>query len=374
MKILQLYTDLRLGGIERFVLDISQELARRGHDVILATHWSDAFDEMRVVNGEQPLFRRLHFGKTDGGFSWRVMCGINRLIWSEKPDIVHTNLFSLLYVCPSMLLKMPLKTSYVHTVHSQAEKEWPTPSYRLTKYLYLHRTTPVSISDRVHETMVDRYPGVDSPVIFNGCCIDADAGDVEAVQRLQNIRNGGGTGLKRRVFLHIGHLSANKNQKMLNRVAMRLINEGYDFAIAIVGRNDDKGYAEEFFKERCEAVHYLGPCCHVQALLRAADFFTLCSGYEGMPISLLEAIGNGCVPVCIPAGGIPNGCMHHVNGLLAQENTEDGLYSVMKEALELSEADYAKYCNASLKLFQETFSIETCAKQYENLYLSLIKR
>lgn len=41
MKILQLYTDLRVGGIQRFVLDLSQELGKK-HEVILLTTWSES--------------------------------------------------------------------------------------------------------------------------------------------------------------------------------------------------------------------------------------------------------------------------------------------------------------------------------------------
>ena len=367
MKIIQLYTDLRLGGVERFVLDLSQELGRKGHEVILATTWSDAFDEMTVLNGEKPLFKRIHFGKTCGGRSLDILWKVNQLIWKEKPDVVHTHLFTLGYVLPSVLLGLPRRATYVHTVHSQAEREWPTPYYALTKYLYLHCTTPVSISERVHETMLARYPGVQSPVILNGCSIDHSDGDIELqsqIRKLHFTMNG----TRRRVFLHIGHLSENKNQRMLNRVSGRLANEGYDFAVAIVGREDDKEYTSQFMLEKHANVHYLGPCHHAQALLRDADFFTLRSGYEGMPISLIEAIGNGCVPVCTPAGGIPSGCVNYVNGLLADENTEDGLYRIMKKALEMPEETYSLYRKASQKLFQEKYSMSECASAYEELY------
>ncbi len=367
MKILQLYTDLRLGGVERFVLDLSQELARKGHEVILVTTWSDEFDEMTVLNGEKPLFRRVHFGKKAGGRSLGILWQANRLIWREKPDVVQTHLFTLGYVLPNVFLGMPPSTKYVHTVHSQAEKEWPTPYFWLTKYLYIHRTTPVSISGRVHETMLERYPGVKSPVIMNWCCIDHTESDAGLVSKLRELRQRDDK-KSRRLFLHIGHLTENKNQRMLNRVAGRLASERYDFAVAIIGREDDREYAAQFMAEKCGNVHYLGPCRHAQALLREADFFTLCSGYEGMPISLIEAIGNGCVPVCTPAGGIPDACINHVNGLLADENTEDGLYRVMKEALEMTQETYSLYRVESQRLFQEKFSIDACVAAYEKLY------
>ena len=365
MKILQLCTDLRLGGVERFVLDLSQELARMGHEVILATTWSEQFDEMSVLNGEKPLFKRIHFGKTKGGRSLDILWKVNRLIWRERPDVVHTHLFTLGYVLPSVLLGLPRKTKYVHTVHSQADKEWPTPYYRLTKHLYLHCATPVSISKTVQETMQWRYPNVKTPLILNGCCLDNSNEDESLVEKLRSLRKSGQT----RVFLHVGHLNPNKNQLMLNRVTIRLAKEGYDFAVAIVGREDDQDYSRRFLQEKCANVHYLGPCRHAQALLREADFFTLCSGYEGMPISLIEAIGNACVPVCTPAGGIPCACVNHVNGLLSEENTEDGLYRIMKEALELPQETYSTYGVASKRLFEEKFSMKACVEAYLRIYI-----
>ena len=363
MKILQLYTALRLGGVERLVLDLSQELARKGHEVILATTWSDELDEMTVLNGEKPLFRRIHFGKKAGGRSLGILWKVNRLIWREKPDVVQTHLFTLSYVLPNVFFGMPPRTKYVHTIHNQAEKEWPTPYFWLTKYLYLHRTTPVSISGRVHETMLERYPGVKSPLILNGCVIDTFNHDA-LEEKIVSLKRTPHT----KLFLNVGHLSPSKNQLMLNRVAGRLASEGYDFAVAIVGHGDFEEYTKKFMSEKCSNVHYLGACRYSQALLRKADFFTLCSIYEGMPISLIEAIGNGCVPVCTPAGGIPDACINHVNGLLADENTEDGLYRAMKEALEMTSDTYSRYRDESVRLFKEKFSMDACVAAYEKLY------
>ena len=43
-----------------------------------------------------------------------------------------------------------------------------------------------------------------------------------------------------------------------------------------------------------------------------SDAFCLTSVYEGLPISLLEAISCGCVPVCTPVGGITEVVHHEV--------------------------------------------------------------
>ena len=47
------------------------------------------------------------------------------------------------------------------------------------------------------------------------------------------------------------------------------------------------------------------------------DAYALCSSYEGMPISLIEAIGVGCIPVCTPVGGIVDVVHNGENGFLS---------------------------------------------------------
>lgn len=360
MKILQLYTDLRVGGIERFVLDLSQELGKK-HDVILLTTWSDSVDQISV---DKPRFRRISLGKTSGGFSLSLVLRIAWIILKERPDVVHTHLFTLVYAAPLMLLGLPFRTRYVHTIHNQAEKEMPNLNW-YKRIVYRWRTIPVSISDMVLHSMNVLFPKVRTPLIYNGLTVDKNMQLDPQIQKLF-------LGLKKKdagkIFVNLAHLSKSKNQLMLNRVAIRLKEEGYRFSVVIAGRDDDAEYTQQFLSEKCDCVHYIGLCRQPQALMREADFFTLSSTYEGMPISLLEALSCGCVPVCVPAGGIPSGCIHHRTGLLAEEISEDALYRVMKEALELTEEKYSEYRKAGQELFAEKFSMEKCTSEYEKLY------
>ena len=365
MKILILYTDLRIGGVERFIIDLAQELAKVGQEVILATHWTEKIDELKVQNNEVPLFRRVSFGKEKGGFSLKLMFKIMRFIWREKPDVVHTNLLSLFYVCPSILLDVRNRITFCHTVHSMADKEWPTPWFRLTQYLYQKKVKVVAISQQVCFSLYQRYKSLSPFLVHNGCILDVCGREPELERQLTNLKNSH-EGCK--VFLHIGNISRNKNQVMLAKVASQLLNDGNNLVVAFLGREDDHQYAEELKSFCGESIRYLGYCRHVQPLLRLSDFFVLCSGYEGMPISLIEAIGNGCVPVCTPAGGVPSGCINRFNGVLAEDNTEEGLYRIMKDALEMPQESYSRYREASLKLFRERFSMEACVSAYEELY------
>ncbi len=62
--------------------------------------------------------------------------------------------------------------------------------------------------------------------------------------------------------------------------------------------------------------NYLENCTIPLEYLKMGDAYALCSSYEGMPISLIEAIGVGCIPVCTPVGGIVDVVHNGENGFL----------------------------------------------------------
>jgi len=54
----------------------------------------------------------------------------------------------------------------------------------------------------------------------------------------------------------------------------------------------------------------------IEALLPACDLFALASEWEGMPISIIEAMAAGLPVAATTAGGVPELVEHEVTGLL----------------------------------------------------------
>ena len=101
--------------------------------------------------------------------------------------------------------------------------------------------------------------------------------------------------------------------------------------------------------------------CHGLALL---------SDYEGLSVSMLEAMATGVVPICLDMrSGIREAVQHGVNGLIVKDRAEDFFTSV--EALQGDLAWWKKLSIAARQTVCERYSIENCARQWVDLVQGL---
>ena len=85
-----------------------------------------------------------------------------------------------------------------------------------------------------------------------------------------------------------------------------------------------------------------------------------------MPISLIEAMGMGVIPVCTPAGGVADGGDGQI-GFLSEYLSEDAYYSALKRYLDTDENTLADMRKRLLKTY-ELYGMSECASRYESLF------
>lgn len=113
----------------------------------------------------------------------------------------------------------------------------------------------------------------------------------------------------------------------------------------------------------------LGYVDDTQGLYSASNFFVLPSRREGLPLSMLEAMACGCVPIASSVDGIPEiyaGSQLQDNWMIRQLNSENVL-SIFKRAAALSETEHAELSRVCQIHVREHFDIE----QMNNKYLQL---
>ncbi len=363
MKIIEIIPALASGGGERFVVDLCNELSLE-HDVTLlvlhklegicAFYLPQVSERVRVVS-----FNKRH--GADLGLFWNLY----QFVRKEKPDIIHTHLRAIVYAIIPELFTI----HGIHTVHSDAAKE---ASGKLSKWVRqilfkTGRVTPVTISQASHNSFVEFY-GMDAVKIENGRDIPvnlsiSDAVKAEITSYKQNEQT--------RVIVQLAHLLDIKRQDLMAHVATRLHNEGYNFTVLFIGRWDSKAY-----KQKVEDA--MPPCCHILGqrqnpleYLKEAGALGLCSSYEGFPISLIEALGVGAIPICTPVGGIVNVIKDGGNGLLSENISEDAYYRALKRYLDMTE-DQITEMRTKARQSYAPYSMKECAKKYVKVFKSIL--
>lgn len=364
MKIIQVIPHLGSGGAERFVVDLSNELVSIGHDVILLTFY-DLYGKYGFYKDDIDNRVKLLSIHKKVGFSVKCFWQVFDIVRKEMPDIVHSHVNSLQYA----FLPQVFITKGVHTVHNEAQREASGIfEAGLRKFAFkFELVQPVTISPESHDSFVKFY-GKDAPLINNGRAINNNITVSEVVRHeISSFKKSS----KTKVIVQLARFQRQKNIPMMARVASRLYNEGYDFTLLFIGSTENEEIVNEAKKQIPPCAHILGERTNPLEYLKEADAFALSSLFEGMPISLLEALAVGAIPVCTPVGGIPNVVRDGENGFLSSDNTEDSYYAAMKNLLT---ADSSKLKAMSIKAKESfaPYSMKECAEKYVQLYKQLL--
>ncbi len=361
MKILQLTYSLSSGGIERFVVDLSNELAENGHIVYLCVLYNDTLSDYGYFKEEisnKVIYINL---KQSNRFNIFNIHHIGNVIKKIKPDIVHCHNNVINYIFPlSVLFK---KIKFFHTIHSDAPAEIKYKvEYWLRRFFYSKsQIKAITISNETSKSFVNYYRTTSFYEIYNGRTLPKPSDEISSVtDYFQNIRKENKT-----VFVHVARCSPEKNQKMLVKVFNRLTEEGNPIVLIIIGRDFDSPLGDELKSIASEKIIFLSPRLNITDYYLNADAFCLSSIYEGMPITLIEALACGCTPICTAVGGISDAIENGITGFLSKTVTEEDYYQTIISYLNNKD----RISMDSLRnTYKKRFSINECARQHIQLY------
>lgn len=356
MKILQIIPLLGTGGAEKFTIELSNELARLGHEVVLVT----LFDKNEISTLESYVdtqnVRRLSLHKKPG-LDLKCFIRILSLIRDERPNIVHAHVGAIKYMVLAASIYRNCK--YVATIHSEAKREAGRGIEQWSrKYMFkLGLMLPVTISDE-SELSFKKYYGFSGNMIPNGC----------------SSYNSCGLNLKKYredvdyLFVHAGRLQKVKNQITMVKAFQRLLDEGFKIKLLIMGRKEDPEVYKSLSPFFNEGIEYIGEQKDCRAFMNNADGFCLSSSMEGMPITIIEAFSVGCVPIVTPVGGCINMVKDGINGFIANGTQVDDYYMALKKYISLDAIEKNKIKQNAIETFNKMYSITMSANKYIELY------
>lgn len=353
MKIIQVIPAFRLAGAETMCENLCVALKNAGQTVIAVSLYSEqtAITERLSKNEVRIVF----LGKKPG-FDPKIFVKLVKLFKKEKPDVVHTHIYASKYALPAAVVAGVKKK--IHTVHNIAQKEQGSVGKKINTYMYKHcAVVPVALSQEVKKSIRDVYKLPDGmiPTIYNG--IDLAKCMPKTTYRINECCK----------IIHIGRFMDVKNHEMLIRAFAKLVARHDDLRLQMIGEGELQQSMKKLVKQLSisDKVEFLGLQSNVYPYLHEADIFCLPSKYEGIPMTLIEAMGTGLPIIASNVGGIPDMLKDNQNALLIRPD-EDEIVEAM-EAL-YGELNLRKVLGIAAKEHSSIFSDKTMASKYIQVY------
>jgi glycosyltransferase involved in cell wall biosynthesis len=353
MKVMQIMPRFVLAGAEIMGEHLAIALADNSLDVsVISLYDYQSPITKRLEENGVPVF----YLEKKLGFDIKIINRLYKLFKEQKPDVIHTHLYIMPYVIPAAILaRVPVR---VHTIHNIAEKEVGTINRKFSRFFYKFcRVRPVSISPLVQESVMEEYGLQPAKVnmIYNGI-------DLNKCIPKKNYKT-----KEKIILLHIGRFSEQKNHMELIESFKIVHDSAPNAVLRLIGSGELEPGVRERVKELNleECVEFLGLKSNVHKFLAEADIFVLPSLWEGMPMTLIEAMATGLPIVAAEVGGIPDMIKDNTTGLLVSPHRES-----ISEALLRFIGDYRLRENMgnAAKIASKQFSSQEMAKQYIGVY------
>ena len=358
MKILQVISSLGNGGAEKFVVELCNELSKK-NDVTLCS-FKKIEDWMIFPKKKNFNVKIIQFNKRNG-HDISVYFNLIKLVRKEKIEIIHFHLDSTIkYILP--LLIFFTKAKFYYTIHSNLNSD----KIKLFDSLYRAKAITrkikyICISQLICDEFQKKYPNFTFALVENGIA-KLNSGEMFEVVKdeVEKLKLNSDT----KVFSCIG------NYSLITSVFARLYNEKYNVILLLIGNDTSANMIEwnKIKESKSANTFMLGLKSNIQDYLLLSDAYCLCSHYEGLPISILEAYSLGIPVLSTPAGGIPSILRHSFNGYLSENFTFDAYYKMLIDFINVPSDYLKKVRENNLLHFINNFTIEKTADKYTEIY------
>lgn len=361
MKILYIITGLGMGGAERQVCDLTDELNNLGNDVrLVALNSKEEAKTFPKTSQVQVDF--LEMAKNPIGLI-KAIFALRKIILTFQPDIVHCHMFhaNIIGRLTRLFVKFPRLISTAHSTNEGSNSRMF--AYRCSNWLSDLNT---NVSEEAVEAFVKRQ------AVKRGQMIAMPNGiDTNRFKRNEIYRDK----LRRDLmldeaftFLAVGRLGGEKDYpNLLN--AFKLVNQDNTATkLVIVGT----GVLESELKQLAQDlgisdnVIFLGLRKDIPEIMNIADTYVLSSKYEGFGIVLAEAMLSENIVIATNCGGTKDVLGEF--GYLVESQNYIALSVAMKKAMALSGQEKKQMGIKAREHIILNYSLSEVAQKWISLY------
>ena len=172
---------------------------------------------------------------------------------------------------------------------------------------------------------------------------------------------------------YLGRIEPNKGMTELLEALKKCKEEGRGFKVRFAGKEQTEGeYLPKFEEALGENFEYCGLVSGEakREFLDSLDVFVMPTYFEGLPMSLLETMSYGVVPVVTKVGSIPTVVKDCENGLFVKVKDADSICEALKK-LDDDRSLLAKMSVEARRTIQENFSATKYVERLNEIYAGL---
>jgi glycogen(starch) synthase len=337
------------GGAEDHVLQISKELVRRGHEVVV--HTSDIFTETpwkrgswpdnETIDGIKVARHKAYIRPVSSRWSMLVMPDMIGGLLKEDCDLYHAHSHRYFQLEAAASAARAHGKPLVITPHYHPAEEKETLRTRVMLKLYdLYSSGSLYGYASKVLTMTDLEKGYMAGIVPKGKCSTVGAGidpvDWEPEPSAEGFRKL--AGIEGRYILYSGRLATNKGLEHLFD-ALPAIFEKFEGNLVVLGKDWGMKQAliekarRKDFEGRVQFIDFLAERALYKSALAGCELLVLPSQWEAFGIVLLEAAMCRRPVVATTVGGVPEVVSHGKTGLLVPYGDSKALAGAMATLL-----------------------------------------
>ncbi|GAA6174016.1 glycosyltransferase [Colwellia sp. KU-HH00111] len=348
-RIAHIVSSLNVGGAEKFVKNISIEQLKKGNNVVIVSFGKPSDDFQPIIQQHGIEVHNLAGGILSRLVQFvRIFLNIE-IIHIHSPAVIR----ALLPIFPIMLLK-----KVIYTIHGEVDP--PQKLIKLShKAALLYLNAVVAVSESAKKSVEKRYDWKTGPItlIKNG---------VNVVKCVKG--NDSEKGIRLGV---VSRLIPLKNIPMLFKALSQLSkNDSEQFSIQIFGDGSEKNNLQQIASKLQNdgmKIEFHGNVINESDIYSVFDILVMCSDTEGLPMSILEAMGYGLPVISTNVGAIPEVISHEKNGWLYNVKDTEGLQKILENIVSSPQVIY-KFGSLAKKYIDENYAISLIYHDYNKVY------
>lgn len=341
-KIMFYISSLAKAGAQRVILNLTESLIAKGHQVTIVT--------TAIVENEYELpvgaGRIISDIQEDEMTSNRITNLKNRFmklrnIWkSEQPDVIVSFIGknNFMAILTAWGLKIPVVTS----VRGDPKEEYYSKMTRFLAKTLMGKSAGIVLQTPDAKEYFPKWMHKKAIILENPL-------NPEFIEPYY-------TGERKQEIVTVGRIDSNKNQKLIIDAFYKIAEEFSDVKLVLYGDGEDREKLIDYVKKSLyqERIVFPGAVSDVKNQIWKSKLFVLSSNTEGMPNALMEALALGipCISTDCPCGG-PRMLMEgKENGILVPVGNSEKMAEAMRTILRDDEL-WQKYSKNAYKITKE---------------------